>query len=393
MDTIKRVLSDGYRIFFLAAGVYAVFAIVVWELWLVGQLQGDLPFATPAPLWHAHEMIFGYSSAALAGFLLTAVPNWTGTKAAPIRFVAPMAALWLAGRVAVWFSGDLPAGLVAAIDLAFLPLLASKIAEQLIRRPKPQNVVFLGFLTLIWVANLMVHLDWMGVTSGQLDTGLRVGLLTLCALIAVLGGRVTPAFTRNAMKRDGVVETNWPKTHAWIERPAILSAVAVPVALLFGAPGAALGVLALIAGSLQFLRLAYWKPMWTLAQPILWALHLGIAMLGAGLLLLGFSQFGQGSEVAALHVLGIGCVGGMTVAVMSRAILGHSGRALVAPGPVAVGYGLIALAAVLRWLGSELLVGAYLPMMLIAGLLWVLAFSLFVVTLLPAILNPRVQTD
>lgn len=389
MKALKRVLSDGYRIFFLAAGVYAVFAVSVWVLWLDGRLQGDLPFAAPAPLWHAHEMIFGYASAALAGFLLTAVPNWTGAKSAPIRFIAPMAALWLAGRGAIWFSGDLPAETVAVIDLAFLPLLATKIAEQLIRRPKPQNVVFLGFLTLIWAGNLMVHLDWTGIAPGLLDVGLRVGLFALCAMIAVLGGRVTPGFTRNAMKRAGVPEAGWPHPHVWIERPAVLCAVAVPVALLLNAPDPVLGGLALIAGGLQFLRLAFWKPIWTLPQPILWALHLAIAMLGAGLLLYGLSLFGQGSEIAALHVLGIGCVGGMTIAIMSRAILGHSGRALVAPGPVALAYALIAFAAVLRWLGTDVMAAFSAPMMLTAGLLWILAFGLFVATFLPVVLSPR----
>ena len=389
MTAFIRLMSDGYRIFFMSAGVYAIFAIGVWDLWLSGHWPGTLSIVEPSPLWHAHEMIFGYASAAFAGFFLTAVPSWTGTKAAPMLFIAPVAALWLAGRVAIWFSAILPAELVAVVDLAFLPLLASKIAEQLIRRPKPQNMVFLGFLTAIWTANLMMHLDWMGVTSGLLDRGLRAGLFGLCAMIAVLGGRVTPAFTRNAMKRAGVPETGWPHSRKPVEAATLLCITALPVMMLFRDPDALTGAVAIAGGLLQFLRMSTWKPLWTLNQPILWALHLGMAMLALGLLLYGGSLLGLGSETAALHVLGIGCVGGMTIAVMSRAILGHSGRALIAPGPLAIAYGLVALSALLRWLGADLLARFYNPMMIGAGLLWMFAFVLFMVTLSPAIFGPR----
>lgn len=392
-DFLRRLFSEGFRIFFLAAGLYAIFTLLVWEIYLgvhaAGGMISTMPFDVVPHHWHAHEMIFGYSSAALGGFLLTAVPNWTGTRAAPHYFIAFVAGLWLTGRVAIWFSGTLPLPLVAAVDLAFLPLMAFKIALQLIKRPKPQNLVFLGIILLLWISNLMVHLQWLGLTGNTLDVGLRAGIFTLCTMIAVLGGRVTPAFTRNAMKRAGQPEAAWPKPRKFIELPAVILVATLPVSLMVGAPDPLLAVIALVGGAMQFVRLAFWRTFWTIGQPILWALHLGIAMLGLGLILWGLSLFGVASEVAALHVLGIGCVGGMTLAVMSRAILGHTGRALIAPWAVVGSYALIALAAGVRWVGSVIAGDLYFPATLASGAIWILGFSLFVGAMWPALTEPR----
>ncbi len=397
LTDLKRVLSEPHRIFFLAAGLYAIFALLVWEVWLgihaAGGTVGDMPFASAAHLWHAHEMIFGYASAALGGFFLTAVPNWTGGKGAAKHFVTLAALIWLAGRLAVWFSGTLPPAGVALIDLAFLPLLGVKIALMLLKRPKPQNMAFLAFLALVWSGNLMVHLEWMGLADDTLYTGLRVGLLSLCLMIAVLGGRVTPGFTRNAMNRAGVAENTLPRTRKSVDLAAILLIALVPLTLLLRAPDTLTGALAASGGVLHLLRISFWRPLWTLGQPILWALHLGMAMLGLGLILWGASLLGWGSEVASLHVLGIGAIGGMTVAVMSRAILGHTGRALIAPRAVALAYGLIAAAAGLRWIASTLSGDVYVPAILATGALWIAAFVLFTVSLWPAFTGPKKQRE
>lgn len=390
---LKRVLCEPHRVFFLAAGLYAVFALAVWEVWLgLDFASGSapaMPFAAAPYLWHAHEMIFGYASAALGGFFLTAVPNWTGSKDTAKLFVAAAALVWLAGRLAVWMSGSLPPGAVAIIDLAFLPLLGGKIALMLLRRPKPQNLAFLAFLSLAWAGNLMVHLEWIGLADDTLYTGLRVGLLSLCLMIAVLGGRVTPGFTRNAMKRAGVAEAALPRSRKPVDLAGSVTIALVPLALLLRLPDTLTGALAILGGALHLLRISFWRPCWTFGQPILWALHLGMAMLGLGLVLWGSSLLGHGSEVAGLHVLGIGAVGGMTIAVMSRAILGHTGRDLVAPRAVALAYGLIGLAAGLRWLASNLSAGIYLPVLLVTGALWIAAFSLFTVSLWPAFVGSR----
>lgn len=391
MRTVNRVFSEGFRIFFLAAGLYGVFTGVVWSLWLSGMT--DSPSSSVSPhLWHAHEMIFGYATAAVGGFFLTAVPNWTNTPGARQGFIALAAGLWLLGRLAVWYSAAIPPIWVAVFDMAFVPILAAKILSQLLKRPKPQNMMFLVFLVLLWVANGMVHLEWTGVTEDTAANGLRAGLLVLCGLIAILGGRITPAFTRNAMKRAGVAESAWPRSSQVIEKATLVSALALPVLVLVPLPVQVSAAVAVVLGVLQCARLTNWRARWCLRQPILFALHLGLGMLAVGLLLWGLAGFGLGDEIAALHVLGIGCVGGMTLAVMSRAGLGHSGRPLVAPGPVAVGYFVLAAAAVLRWLGSELGSEFFLPSMLGTGALWVLAFALYLLAMWPALTQPRVDS-
>lgn len=390
---IVRFFSEGYRVFFLSAGVYAVFAGVVWGLWLAihaaGGMWSDPPYAMAPHLWHGHEMIFGYASAAIGGFFLTAVPSWTGGPGARGAFITGAALLWLLGRLAMWYSGALPAWAVMVADLAFVPVLAIKIGSQLLKRPKPQNVMFLGFLTLLWLSNLTVHLEWIGITDDTVTSGLRAGLLSVIALISTLGGRVTPAFTRNAMHRAGVPEARFPVSSNRLEKAALVLALSLPVTMLLRLPDQVPAVLALVLGGVQVARLSRWGGAWAMRQPILIALHMGLGMLALGLLLWGAAGLGLGSEVAAMHVLGIGGVGGMTIAVMSRATLGHSGRPLVAPGPVALGYALVPAAALARWLGSTLPGDWYFPAMLGAAALWSLAFALFVVALWSALTGPR----
>jgi uncharacterized protein involved in response to NO len=332
-------------------------------------------------------MIFGYGAAAMAGFFLTAVPNWTGARAAPQVFNAVVAGLWLMGRLMVWQSAQLPAGLVALVDLAFVPVLAAKLLEQLLKRPKPQQMILLAMLGLFWSGNLMAHLEWMGLTADTLWAGLRVGLFSLGALIMVLGGRVTPGFTRNAMVQSGR-ETGLPRNPMPLAATAIAAAVAVPLGLMTRAPELALGLAALIAGGAGLLRAALWRGGWTKDKPILWTLHLSYAVNALGFLAFGVANLGLGSEVAALHLLGIGGVGGMTLAVMSRATLGHSGRALVAPGPVVLAYVMVPLAALARFAGSAW-PGMYYPAIFTAAALWCMAFALFTTALLPAFFGPR----
>jgi uncharacterized protein involved in response to NO len=391
MTALKRLFGDGFRVFFLAAGLFAIVSMVVWELYLTIHAFGglmDLPTAAPPHLWHAHEMIFGYGAAVLGGFFLTAVPNWTGGKSAPHRFIILTAALWLAGRLAVWNSGHLSPGLVALADLAFVPVLSLNILTQLIRHPKPQQMIFLLLLALFWTANLFVHLEWLGWTVDSAWAGLRAGLLTLGTLIMVLGGRVTPGFTRNAMVQSGR-EDRLPRTPLPLAALSIASALGVAIGYLLNLPLHLLGPVALLAGTAGLLRVALWQGLWTRDKPILWTLHLSYALNAAGFAALGLANLGLTSEIAALHLLGIGGVGGMTLAMMSRASLGHTGRALVAPGPVALAYGLVPLAALARFAGSAL-PALYTPAVLTAGALWCLAFALFVIAFWPVFWGPRV---
>jgi uncharacterized protein involved in response to NO len=391
MTALKRLFGDGFRVFFFSAGVFAILAILVWELFLTIQATGgliDLPTAAPPHLWHAHEMIFGYGAAVLGGFFLTAVPNWTGGKSAPHRFILLASSLWLAGRLAVSGSAHLPPGLVAAADLAFIPILSLNILTQLIRSPKPQQMIFLLLLALFWTANLMVHLEWLGWTNDTAWAGLRAGLLTLGTMIMVLGGRVTPGFTRNAMVQSGR-ETRLPRNPMPLAGLSIITALGLTAGYLLALPLQVLGFIALLAGAAGLVRVALWQGLWTRRKPILWTLHLSYAVNAAGFIALGLANLGVTSEIAALHLLGIGGVGGMTLAMMTRASLGHTGRALVTPGPVVVAYALVPLAALARFAGSAL-PALYTPAILTAGALWLLAFALFTVTYWPVFWGPRI---
>jgi uncharacterized protein involved in response to NO len=387
MAALNRLFSEGYRAFFLATALYAILAMAVWTLWLATAGETPLPGSMAPQLWHGHELTFGFGTAALGGFFLTAVPNWTGAKAAPARFIAVAVGLWLLGRLAFWGAASLPPIAVALADLAFLPLLGAKIASQLLRRPKPQNMMFLGLLTIVWIANLYTHLEFAGLAQTA-SSGLRAGLFGLVAMIAVLGGRVTPAFTRNAMQRDGIFEGQ-PQSRVWLDRPGIALAIVLPLATLLLLPAPAVASVTLLAGVFQLARLWGWSGRYALGQPILLTLHVSFGLIGSGLILLGMAGFGLGSEVAALHLLAIGGVGGMVMAMKSRASLGHSGRALQASWPLVAAYVLLPVAAGLRWLASTL-PDYYLLAALAAGTVWILAFVLSTATLWPAFWAPRV---
>ncbi|KAA8606820.1 NnrS family protein [Salipiger aestuarii] len=387
--SVKRLFSAGYRVFFLLAGLFAVFAMLVWESSLAIEAAGgtvSYGFATAPQMWHAHELIYGYGAAVIAGFLLTAAPGWTGLRAAPSGFFALASAIWVAGRLAVWWSASLPPLLVAGIDLVFLPIVGAHVLTLLLKRPKPAQMMILGVIALLWSGNAVMHGDWVGA-GGDAWLGARVGVLALATLIVILGGRVTPAFTRNAMVRTGR-EHRLPRNPVRLGIAAIAPAIAASLTLLVGLPMEIPGALAAIAGLVALARLARWRGGWTFGQPILWSLHLSYGLNALGLVLTGLAWSGIGSELAGLHLLAIGGIGSMTLAVMSRAALGHSGRPLVAPAPVAVAYGLVPLAALIRFAASASPT-LHDAGVLLAGGLWIVAFTLYVVALWPVFWGER----
>ena len=386
---LKLLTGKGYRSFFLLAPIWAILTGITWELWLFVHATGgmmELPGpAMPPHLWHGHEMIFGYGGAAVAGFLLTSplTSSPVGTRA---RVAGGAVALWGAGRLAIWASGGLPAGVVACVDMAFFVLLALGQGLGLRKRPNPQQAVFLGFLTALTLGNLLVHLDWIGVTPGTAGDGLRVGLVALISLIIVIGGRVTPGFIRNALRRALGDDVRVPPDTPRLDRLVIPLALVLPWLAAWPRLGSAVALaLALTHGA----RLARWNILATRREPLLWALPLAQIMTVAGLVLWALAAWKIGSQVAALHILGIGAVGGMTLAVMSRATLAMSGQALKAPTPVGWAYGIMALAAISRWLGSSGPMNWYFPMMLLAGAAWLIAFTLFLAGMIEALTTPR----
>ncbi len=386
------VLTAGFRFFFLAAAIIAIAAMAAWLAWLgihaANAAVSDPTFAMAPHFLHGHEMIFGYAAAVIAGFFLTAVPNWTGAPDARMLFVASTGGLWLAGRIAVWFSAWIDPWIVALVDLTFLPILSWRLTLNLLKRPKRQNIALLGLLALLFTGNLMVHAEWTGLTDDTAERGLWMGLFAVTAFISVIGGRVAPAFTRNVLIRGGE-EAALPANRPLADRAGILAAVLIGPLFGLDVPEWLLGATALVAALANGARLQGWRGTATLGEPILWALHLGFAMLVAGYALLALAWLtGVIHPIAAMHALAIGAVGGMTLAMMTRAPLGHTGRPLQVARPIAIAYLFVAAAMVVRVAGPEIAPDLYYTVMFTSGGFWIAAFAIYLVVYWPVLTGP-----
>ncbi|MET1415377.1 NnrS family protein [Roseibium sp. HPY-6] len=385
------VLTKGFRFYFLSAGLFSVFAMFAWTVWLGVHAAGgafvSVPMSMAPHLWHAHEMVYGYAVAVMAGFFITAVPNWTGTEEAGAKFVAASGLIWLLGRLGVWFSSAFDPVVVAIVDLAFIPVLSTAILGRLARKSQVRNMIFLFLLSALFLGNLMMHLDWIGWSSGTAEAGIRVGVFASAAMIAIVGGRVVPAFTRNALNRDGY-EGALPRSNAWLDRLGVLSALLATLAAFPFVPVFFLGCIAFAAGAANLLRLAGWNGWAVRNSPILWILHLAFLLLTAGYLVYGSTLIlAYMSETAALHLLATGAIGSMTLAMMTRASLGHSGQPLIVKRPIVLAYLMVIAAALIRSFGN--LAFDYFAVMLISGMVWTGAFMLFVWIYFPILTRPR----
>ena len=370
----------GFRPFFLAAGVLAVLLMAVW----LGVLRGALLLGEHAPLdWHGHEMLFGFTVAVIAGFLLTAVRNWTGlsTPAGP-----PLAALfgvWLAGRLA-WALPNLPPLAVALVDLAFLPALAIVLALPILRAKQFNNLAFPALLLALAAANALVHLEALDLARTA-PLGLYGAASMVVMIMAIVGGRVVPSFTDNKLdsraRRWKLLELTMP----WLTLAALLGWLVAPTS------GVA-AVLAALAAALHGVRLAGWYTPRVWGVPLLWILHLGYAWIVLGFALLALAAAGYVQAMSsALHAFTAGGIGVLTLGMMARVSLGHTGRLLEPPPVMTWAFVAINLAALLRVVPPLLMPAITAPVMLASGLLWMAAFGLFVFVYAPMLLRPRVD--
>jgi uncharacterized protein involved in response to NO len=376
----------GFRPFFLAAGAYGGLVVLAWlAIW-----HGALPaprWLAPA-WWHGHEMVFGLVAAAIAGFLLTATPVWTGRPALVGRPLAGLFALWAAGRAAMWAAGALPAWVVALVDLAFLPALAAVLARTLWRSGQVRNYGVLGVVGTLALANAAVHAQALGLTSASAPRALRFAVDAIVLLIVVIGGRITPAFTSNALVRRGSVVPLRSRPH--LDRAAVASVALVAIADLVAPRSVASGALACAAGIAVALRLAGWQTRRTLGDPLVWSLHAGMTWVAIGLLLVGAGDLGGAIPArSGLHALGAGAMGSMILAVMTRVGLGHTGRPLVLPRGAVGAYALVHAGALLRVVAAALPPALATPLLLSGGLLWAGAFWLFAGVYAPILGRPR----
>jgi uncharacterized protein involved in response to NO len=383
--TDHPVLGYGFRPFFALAGLYAALSVTLWLLMWTGTI-GFSP--TLPPSWfHAHEMLFGFAGAALGGFLLTAVPNWTGQG--PIRGGALLALVlaWIAGRAAMLASGALDPRLAAAADLLFFPLLAAFQAPAILVRSARRNLIFVAILAALLLANLGVHLEALGLAETA-RWGLRLGLNVFVLAVTLVGGRVVPAFTQGGLKAQGIPTAIEPAPR--LDAAAILSVAAMTVAEAAGVPGAGVGMLAGLAAFANLARLARWRGLETLRWPLLWVLHLGMAWLVAGLALKSLAGFGLVPEFAALHALGAGAIGTMTLAIMTRATLGHTGRELIAAPGSGLAYLCVSFGALAR-VTAAFAADVQVPLTVAGGALWAAGFVLFLWIYGKMLLGPRVD--
>lgn len=365
------LLASGHRPFFLFAGVYGAGALVLWLLaW-----RGLLPLTSS---WHGHEMIFGFAVAAIAGFLLAAVPKWTNSPPYRGLRVAVLMALWLGGRLGMGLAG---AGVIApmigtVLDLLFLPALAWFIGAQIVRARNRRNYQVPAVLLVAWGLDVFYHF-------GNASLALRVGVYVVATLITLIAGRIVPAFTRNALRQAGHpdIECTTPR---WLDVTAVpaMALVAVTELALPSSPWSSLaaGVAALIVG----LRMVGWQTWHTRRLPLVWILHVGYAFLPLGLLMKAIADLGGPvGPFAALHALTAGAIGVMILAVASRAALGHSGRPLVPATATVVAYYLVIAGALIRVLAI------HPHATLAAGILWSAGYAVFSVVYWPMLTRPR----
>lgn len=366
------VLSAGHRPFFLMT---ALSAVVLLALWLVA-LAGELPLS---PYWHGHEMLYGFAGAAIGGFTMAAVPKWTNTES-PVGWpLAGLVVLWLAGRVGL-FVAELGEGwgLFVLLDLFFLPALAAVVAQMIMGAKNARNYVVVGILVGLVICNIAYHFY-------DAANALRAGVFLVAALAALIGGRVVPAFTQNALRMHAGPEIACT-TPLWTHKAILLLLFVLSAAQLVGAPDRVQGVLSAACAVVLCIRMWRWRSFQTLFDPIVWILHAAYVWLPIGFGLKALSDLtGWVAPNAALHALTIGGLGLLILAVASRAALGHSGRALKVSRWTVLSYLLVIAAAVLRVLAETP------DLIALSGGLWVAGYGIFTLVYAPILLKPRID--
>jgi uncharacterized protein involved in response to NO len=379
------LLSYGFRPFFLAGGAYAL-VMIPW--WMYRFAHGGASFGGLPPMyWHAHEMIYGFVMAAIAGFLLTAVPSWTGERgfAGPPLIVA--VTLWLAGRVVMSLAGDMPFWLLAAAELALVPWLIGLLAPPILRT-RNRNLPLLAVLLVLWLIDAAFIASLWRVDAALAGGSARLAIDFVLILITVIGGRIVPAFTANALRRRGG-EPNLV-TRTWLEYVVIGLMVAIALVDVFAPNGVASGVLAALAALAHAGRMSGWRSFRTGGEPILWIMHVAYAWLPLGLALKACALLGDAAWASKwLHALATGAMATMILAVMTRTALGHTGRPLVVARAIAVAYLLLTCTALLRTFGVALFPAHYLLTLELSALTWMACFGIFLVVYAPILWRPR----
>ncbi|MBC8268749.1 MAG: NnrS family protein [Rhodospirillaceae bacterium] len=388
VTSTSAVLSAGFRPFFIFAGLSGVVPVLAWVLAYTG--NGSTPGDFSPAYWHGHEMIFGFVIAAASGFLLTAVPNWTRSGPFSGWQLGLLVLIWLAGRLAMWFGEPAGSPFVAVIDLTMIPVLALYIGKRLLAYKMRRNYIVLAVLFVLFSANVLMHLEATQVLADSAGFGLNLGIFVVVLLVTLISGRVIPGFTANALRRrETDVDTQTPDS---VTRVVIISVILAAAFDLLDLQGA--GVVAVVAALALLVRMARWKTLLILDDPLVWVLHAGHLWLVMGFVLLSVARFSDGLERdAGLHALTAGAMGTMVLGMMTRVSLGHSGRELKVSTAIVAAYLMVIAGALVRVIVAifpEQLPGdSFSYLISVAGLLWAGGYAIFLGVYWPILTRPR----
>jgi len=379
-------LEQGFRPFFLLGATFAVAAVPVWLVALRGGFQPGGAFG--ALHWHAHEMLFGFSTAIIAGFLLTAVRNWTGRETVTGWPLAGLAALWVLGRVCFFFAARLPPVLTASVELGFLPLLAAICARALLAAQSRRNYGFIALLLGLTTANGVAHWSALHGDLASVHAAHGVALDIIVLMLVLVTGRVVPMFTRNA------TQLAWIRGEPRADRAALAVVALLTLSDIWPSARWLSATLAGVAAALLVARMRYWGSRHTGQDPLLWLLHVGVAWLPVGLLLrVGAALSPHIPTSSALHALTAGAIGSLTLGMMARVSLGHTGRLLRAPRGMTIGFWCLVGASLVRVAAPFLPSAQYLAALTVAASAWSSAFVLFLLSYGKILLGARANAD
>lgn len=372
----------GFRPFFIFSGVFAVIAIALWVMLSFGLMT---QIGTFSPIyWHAHEMIYGYTTAVIAGFLLTASQNWTGIRGVHGHRLQALFGLWILGRVAM-ASPALPAILVAITDLAFYPVLALTMVPYLKPADMKTERVFFFYFTLYFCGNLLMHLDTMGIYPGLGLRGALLGVYVTLVVILFMGGRVIPFFSESERARKQ------PKTNSTLEIFSHISAWCFLVSQVLIPYSKTSAIIAFATSAIHLVRMSGWYVRRVRRVALLAVLYLAYLWLIVGIFMSGLTSLGLLIIGPSIHALTIGGLGMMTYGMMTRVALGHTGRRLVASKTIAIGYFALCLAAIVRVFGPIMTPLSMNWWLGTSGLFWITAFLIFIAIYAPILFSPRVD--
>ena len=381
----SQLLALGFRPFYSLAAIFALASVLFWLLSFTGifhvggHLQGIV--------WHSHEMVFGFAIAVMSGFLFTAVRNWTGLPTPTGFGLAALAALWIAGRLLI-ITG--PPLLAAVVDAAFVPALAVGVMIPVIKSRNQRNYKIVVLLFLLAITNVVYHLATLDVAPARLaHTALMVALYLITIVFAIVAGRVIPAFTKNAIPGSD------PRHASWLEFLSFGSLVLIILLRISGdwllIPALIPTTIIVVAAVSHACRLALWQPYLTAGNPLLWMMPLAYSWLPIAFFLRALAGNSLVSHGVWIHALTMGAISGLMLAMMMRSALGHTGRPLVASGLDMSTFLMVQLAAIIRVIAGLFPAGHYQALVVFSGVLWMLAFGIFLLRYLPMLIRPRID--